>query len=181
MGLFNDENERVRKQKLKELEDKRLRFAESMQRGGFAPERMLLVSTERGGFVGFCRDGKGMCLIVGPDFGSDDDFALERYDALVTRREDFFQPAEGLGGAFGFGRKGAVGFHLIVDRGGVELAVPFIVNQNSAMICGKRNPLLSVKRRRGDANLVWDMQPMDKRLLEKAERELRAILEGEIR
>ena len=179
MALFQSENEIARKRRLKELEDKRLRFAKRMQQEGFAPERMLLLSTEKGGLAGLCRDRGQVCLIVGPDFGGEGEFVLERYDALPARREEFFQASEGLGGVFGLGKKGREGFYLIIERESGALSVPFIVHLNSAMLCDARNPLLSVKRRRGDANVVWYMQPMDKRVLKKADRMLREILEDQ--
>lgn len=182
MGLFHDSAEDLRKQRLKELEDKRLRFAQRMQQEGFAPAHMLLASTERGGVIGLCRDGEEICLIVGPDFGGDGDFCLERYDRLPARREDFFQASEGMGGILGFGKRGATGFYLIVDRGGIELSIPFITNINAASEYRlAKNPLLSPKRRRGDANIVWDMQPIDKRRLPDLERSIDKIFGNPVR
>ena len=44
MGLFsNNEAEALRKRNLKELEDKRVRFAERLKQEGFAPENCLFV------------------------------------------------------------------------------------------------------------------------------------------
>lgn len=167
MGLFSDPNEAVRKENLKKLEDKRLRFAETCAKDGFAPESMLLIATERGGLAGLCRDKSETCLIVGPDFGGEGEFVLERYDKLPARREEFFQAAEGMGGIFGFGKKGATGYYLIVDREDGELRIPVIANKGSVMECKAKNPLLSTKRRRGDANVVWDMRPIEKGMMKK--------------
>ena len=59
MGLFNDADEAKRRANLKAMEDRRLRFAERMQAEGFAPQKMILASKERGGVVGPCRvDGQ---------------------------------------------------------------------------------------------------------------------------
>lgn len=177
MGLFNDPGEAQRKQRLKSLEDARLAFAQQMQREGFAPEQMILTSTERGGLIGLSREGDSLCLAIGPDFGAEGSFTLERCPLSGVRREEFFEAPEGMGGFLGIGKKGAKGFYLIVDRGGVELSVPFIINRNSAAAFAlKRNPLLSLKRRRGDANVVWDLQPLDKNQLAKVERALNVLL-----
>lgn len=177
MGLFSDPNEAIRKENLKNMEDKRLRFAEKCAKEGFAPESMLLLASGRGGLTGLCRDKGKLCLIVGPDFGGEGEFVLEQYDKLTSRREEFFEAAEGMGGIFGFGKKGAAGFHLIVERrDGSELSIPVIANKGSFMECRAKNPLLSTKRRRGDANVVWDMRPIEKGMMKKLETTLNEIL-----
>ena len=177
MSLFNDPKELERKEKLRQLEDKRLRFAERLQRDGFAPERMIICSGERGGMYGLCRESGQVCLIVGPDFGGEGEFVLERYDHLPARWEDYFEKSEGMGGFLGLGKRGAVGFRLIVERQDGELAIPYVSGLNCAAVYPlKKNPLLSVRRRRGDANVVWDLPPVDKRSLRKMERMVREIL-----
>ena len=177
MSLFNDPKELERKEKLRQLEDKRLRFAEGLQRDGFAPEKMLICSGERGGLFGLCREGGRVCLILGPDFGGEGEFVLERFDRLPARMEDYFEKSEGMGGFMGLGKRGAVGFRLIVERRDGELAIPYVSGLNCAAVYPlKKNPLLSVRRRRGDANVVWDLPPVDKRSLRKMERMVREIL-----
>jgi len=79
MGLFSDPNEAKRKANLKDMEDKRLRFAEKCRDEGFAPERMLLVSSEKGGVIGLSRVGARIALVSGQDFGGEGDFVLEFY------------------------------------------------------------------------------------------------------
>lgn len=165
MGLFSNPAEEARKNNLKQMEDARLRFAQRMHSEGFRPERMLIVSTGRGGYAALCRHAGQVCLIVSPDFGAPGEFVLETYEILPARREDFYQPAEGLGGIFGFGKKPSVGFRLIISRPSGDFEIPFITNHSAASIYTAKNPLLSTTRRRGDANLVWDLQPMDRRLL----------------
>ncbi len=166
MGLFNDAAEVQRRANLKAMEDRRVRFAERMRAEGFAPEKMVLASTERGGVIAVCREGGKVCLILGPDFGGEGEFVLERYDALPARFESYLEESSGLGGLFGIGKKGAAGFVAIVDRGGVELSIPFVVNRNCALLCeGRKNPLLNPRRRRGDANVVWEFPPVEKRAL----------------
>ena len=177
MGLFNDPNEQKRRENLRILEDKRLAFAQRLQREGFAPETMALFSTERGGLIGLCRHQGRVGLIVGPDFGADGDFTLEQYDALPVRFEEYFEKSEGMGGIFGMGKRGAVGFYVIAQRPDGELAIPCVMNKNSAAVFSlKKNPLLSVRRRRGDAHVVWDLPPVEKRRLSEMERLVRGIL-----
>ena len=177
MSLFENPKEQERKEKLRQLEDKRLRFAQQMQRDGFAPETMLICSGERGGLFGLCREGGRVCLILGPDFGGEGEFVLERFDRLPARMEDYFEKSEGMGGFMGLGKRGAVGFRLIVERQDGELAIPYVSGLNCAAVYPlKKNPLLSVKRRRGDANVVWDLPPVDKRSLRMLERLVREIL-----
>ena len=59
MGLFSNKEEEVRrKRNLKELEDKRVRFAERLAAEGFRPEHCLFVQRD-GGFVAVARHGGG--------------------------------------------------------------------------------------------------------------------------
>ena len=162
--------EQQRRQRLKEMEDKRLAFAGEMARAGFAPERMLLLSTERGNLLGVCRDGGALCLIVGPELGAEDDFVLRRLEKPRVRREEVIEPATGLGGALGFGKRGGVGFTLILETPDGEWELPFIVRKSSCLICApKRNPLLVSRRRRGDSNPAWELKPIEKRDLDRIE------------
>ncbi len=164
MGLFNSAEEQERKAKLKKLEDKRVAFAQALAREGFAPERMLFAQTENGGFVALSRFEGKYCLIVSPGFGTDEDFVLERYDALKWRTQEVRVNSEGMGGIFGFGKKAEIGVEYIITRAdGSEVKMPFIGGRNCWLECKlSKNPLLKTQRRRGDANVVWDMQPLDK-------------------
>lgn len=179
MGFFSGPEEAARRRKLTDMEDKRLAFAGEMARIGFAPERMLLLSTERGNLLGICRDGGALCLIVGPELGAEDDFVLWRLEHSRVRREEVIEPATGLGGALGFGTKGAFGFVCTICADEGEFALPVVAHRGGALVCGKKNPLLSIKRRRGDANVVWDIPPIERRRLHEIERELRELLGGE--
>jgi len=175
MGLFNSAEEQERKAKLKKLEDKRVAFAQELARQVFAPEKMLFSQTENGGFVSLSRFQGQYCLIISPGFGTDEDFILERYDALNWRREEVFVKSEGMGGIFGFGKKAEIGAEYIITRAdGSEAKMPFVSGRNGWLECkASKNPLLKTQRRRGDANLVWDMQPLDntavKGVLDKVE------------
>lgn len=177
MSLFENPREQERKEKLRQLEDKRMRFAQQMQRDGFAPETMLICSGERGGLFGLCREGGQVCLIVGPDFGGEGEFTLERFDRLPARTEDYFEKSEGMGGFMGLGKKGQQGFRLIVERPDGEVAIPYVSGLNCAAVYPmKKNPLLDPRRRRGDANVVWDLPPVDRHRLRALERVVREIL-----
>lgn len=167
MGLFSDPNEAVRKENLRILEDKRVAFAARLRQMGFAPERMLFAQTANGGFVAISKFEGKHCLIISPGFGSDEDFVLERYETLTVRREEVHVPSEGLAGAFGFGKKGEIGVEFIITRAdGSEVSMPFIAGRNSFMECVlNKNPLLNPRRRRGNANLVWDMRPIEKKAI----------------
>lgn len=163
MSLFDSAEERLRKENLRLLEDKRLRFAQELDRAGFRPERMLFVSREDGSYVALARHEGRLALIVAPRFGQEGEFTLDLLDEPRHEREDFFEPGTGMNGAFGFGTKGARGFKLyITDSDGAQVLVPVIAGRNSWLeVSYRRNPLLRLKRRRGDANVVWDLQPIE--------------------
>ena len=176
MALFDSAQEKERRRKLKEAEDKRVRFAEALEKQGFAPARMVMVSTEKGALIGMSREGGKLCLVLGPEFGSEAEFVLERCDPFEYRIEEHYVPGEGMGGIFGFGKKAEGGFVVHIVRGGEEIEIPFIVNRNSGTVCGRKNPLLSTKRRRGDANIVWDIPPFDRASVLKVRAAVEEIL-----
>ena len=164
MGLFDSAEEQARKAGLKKLEDKRVAFARLLARQGLAPERMLFAQTENGGFVALSRYEGKYCLIISPGFGTDEDFIFERYDALQWRTQEVRVGSEGMGGIFGFGKKAEIGVEYIITRAdGSEVKMPFVGGRNCWLECKlAKNPLLRTQRRRGDANVVWDMQPLDR-------------------
>ena len=163
MGLFDNAAEQERKANLKKLEDKRLAFAQELEKQGFAPERMLFAQSANGSFVSVCRDKGQYVVIVGPGFGTDEEYRMERMDALVARREDVHVKSEGMGGIFGFGKKAEIGVEYFIRLSdGSEVSMPFVGGRSGWMEKErKKNPLLSTKRRKGDANLSWDMTPLD--------------------
>jgi len=172
--LYND-NEKIRKERLKSLEDRRLAFAEKLDQQGFKPEKMLFCSAENGSFAALARAGRKYAVVTSPVFNEDGgDFALYLMDEINYRREDLFIKAEGMGGIFGFGKKGAVGFGIVVtlpDES--EVTLEFMAGRNSYLETNlKKNPLLSLKRRRGDANIMWDMTPIERSHLSKIETSL---------
>ena len=171
MPLFDSSAEKLRKENLKSLEDRRLHFAEELQQRGFKPEKMLFCSTEGGQFVALARfDGK-IAVVVSPIFGQEGDFLLECPDELQWEREDVFEKGSGLNGAFGFGKKGAKGFILHIHLSDGSVANLYVVAGRTSYLETdyKRNPLLKTKRRRGDANIIWDLSPIEAGHLDKIE------------
>lgn len=170
MGLFDNPAEQERKAKLKAMEDKRVAFAQKLAKEGFAPEKMLFAQTENGGFVALCRPDNRYCLIVSPGFGTDEDFQMEYFDAMNARAETVFIPSEGLGGIFGMGKKGQRGVEYFITRAdGSEVKMPFVGGRTAWLECKlAKNPLLKTQRRRGDANVVWDLQPLDNGSVDQA-------------
>ena len=169
MGLFDSPEEQQRKEKLRKLEDKRVAFSRQLAAQGFAPEKMLFAQNENGGFTALARFKGQYWLVVSPGFGTDEDYALEHYDALNWRVEDIHVKSEGMGGIFGFGKKAQIGREYVITRqDGSEARMPFVCGRNSWMeVSLPKNPLLKTQRRRGDANLVWDMTPLDRTSVER--------------
>lgn len=170
MPLFDTEGEARRKANLKSLEDKRLRFAQEMEAKGFRPDKMLFCSTEDGMFVGVARWQDGVALVIGPRFGSDEDFRYEFHDHVDFEKEEIYEKGTGLNGMFGFGRKGASGYvyHITLHDGTVA-PLCAVHGRTSWLECDyKRNGLLKTKRRRGDANFIWDFIPFEREQSRKA-------------
>ena len=174
MPLFDQNAEKQRKENLKKLEDQRVRFAEKLEKMNFAPERMLFCSSEKGSFVALSRVNGKYAVIVAPAFGADDDFILDIQDSLQIEREDVYEKGTGLNGAFGFGTKGAKGFNLHITLTSGEVAKMEIVAGRTSWleVPLKKNPLLKTKRRRGDANVIWDLMPIEPGSLVKIENAL---------
>ena len=172
MSLFSSDSEKQRRENLKRMEDGRLRLAEDLDRQGLRPERMLLCSREDGSFVAMARHGGKFLLIESPRFGQEEDFTVDIQDAVPAyEREEVFEKGEGLNGAFGFGKKGCSGFNLhIITSGGLRACVPVVSSRNSWLeVPHRKNPLLSRKRRRGNANVAWDLAPILRNDVEKIE------------
>ena len=169
MGLFDSAEEQVRKANLKNLEDKRVAFAQRLAQQGFAPEKMLFAQNDNGGFTALCRFNGKYWLIISPGFGTEDDFILESYDALNWRVEAVHIKSEGMGGIFGFGKKAEIGSdYVILRHDGSEARMPFVCGRGNWLEAPlAKNPLLKTQRRRGDANIVWDMKPLDRTMVER--------------
>lgn len=174
MPLFDNNAEKQRKENLRLLEDRRVLFAAKLEKMNFKPERMLFCSCEDGSFTALARHNGKYAVVVGPAFGSDNDFIIDVQDALQAEREDVFEKGTGLNGAFGFGTKGAKGFNLFFTLSDGSVAkMPVVAGRTSWLECPlKKNPLIKTKRRRGDANLIWDLMPIEPGVLSKIENAL---------
>lgn len=163
MGLFSDPGDAERREKLKQLEDKRLAFAQLLANKGFKPETMLFAQTQNGGFTALANFGGKQWLIVSPGLGTDEDFRLEIQPRFDVRKEEVLVKSEGMGGMLGFGKKGERGVDYVFTLpDGGEAHMPFVFGRSCwAEYALKKNPLLGLKRRRGNANVVWDLSPVD--------------------
>jgi len=163
MPLFDTEGEKLRKLNLKILEDKRVRFAEELDKKGFKPEKMLFCANETGSFVALARFDGMYAVVTSPTFGQEGEFKLEMMKELKYRKEEVFQKGTGLNGMFGFGRKGAKGMNIIIEMpDGSEEVLCCVAGRTSYLETNlKKNPLLQTKRRRGDANIIWDFAPFE--------------------
>ena len=183
MGLFgNNEAEAARKRNLKELEDKRVRFAEALAQRGFQPEHCLFVQRD-GGFVAVARQGGELFLLTGPAPGAEEDFTFRAAGRARAYTEDVFIKSEGLGGILGFGKKGGVGFKLVVvPEEGEPLEMELVSGLGTFFEVRPdrrvKNVLLNVKRRRGNANVVWDFQPIEREMLEGIQERWLKIING---
>ena len=176
MAIFNNEEEQTRRENLKYLEDRRVALAERFEKEGFKPERMFFCANTSGSFAALARENNRWTVIVSPAFGDvEGDFRVYRMDELNYDKEEVIIKGEGLNGMFGFGKKPAHGFNLDVQLpdGGVA-RFEVVGNRTTAMVVTKYkdNPLLKTKRRRGDANVVWDFMPIDPGRMEKLGKEL---------
>ena len=163
MGLFDSAEEQARKANLKKMEDKRVAFAQALDRQGFKPDEMLFASTPNGGYAAICVYQGKRWLIVSPGFGTDEDFTIEAAEHLNARAEPVSVKAEGMGGMFGFGKRSEEGVEYVVTRAdGTEVRVPFVYGRTSwNEFSLKKNPLLDTRRRKGNANVAWELKPID--------------------
>ena len=173
MGLFSTPQDKARKANLTALEDKRLRFLKDVQDFG----EMLLTITERGSLRGLGLVNQKPCAIIAPELGSEEEYQLIPLTGCTYRKEPFFEAGTGLGGAFGLGQKGGVGFTLILETEQGEWELPYIYHKSSCMICApKKNPMLSGKRKKGDANPAWELPPIERKDLNEIEKWLDAFM-----
>ena len=83
----------------------------------------------------------------------------------------------------GFGKKGGVGFKLvIVPEEGEPLEMELISGLGTYLEIRPekraKNALLSVKRRRGNANIVWDFLPIERNALQPLQQRWLGIING---
>ena len=183
-GSFgNNEAEAARKRNLKELEDKRVRFAEALAQRGFQPEHCLFV--QRDGRL--CRRGAPGRRAVFAHRArprAEEDFTFRAAGRARAYTEDVFIKSEGLGGILGFGKKGGVGFKLVVvPEEGEPLEMELISGLGTYLEIRPekkvKNALLGVKRRRGNANFVWDFMPIEREAVNDLQSRWLAMINGE--
>lgn len=168
MGLFNNPKEQQRLLNLQQLEDKRLIFARELKQRGINIDRALLVQTG-GGFKGIGMHKSDVYLLEGPAPGEDADFKIDVITGMPIRFEPFVIPSEGGGGLLGFGKKGGHGYLMCIGNpDGTEQQIHMV----SALQCiyeeqEQELTLLSEKRRKGNANFVWDFTPIQNKQLDK--------------
>ncbi len=166
MGLFSSPEEDARKNNLKKLEDKRLRFLSGIQ----SPGEMLLTITDRGSLRALGTIDGAPFAIIAPELSSEEEYRCVPLADCAYRKEPFFEPSTGLGGAFGFGKKGGVGFTIVLETPQGEWEFPYVFKKSSCLICApKKNPMLTPKRRKGDANPAWELPPIDRSGLKRIE------------
>jgi hypothetical protein len=155
--LGGNEKEKERKANLKELEDKRIAFAEAHR--DLKMDSALLVQFG-GGFKGVGIGPGGIYLLTGPGPGDDEDFILERFDRCKARLKDEKIASEGAAGILGFGKKGGLGYTLSIELPDKGFELTFVSGYNFLLEVtpAKKNPLFDTKRRPGNANIVWDMR-----------------------
>ncbi|MEG1812924.1 MAG: hypothetical protein RR337_06470 [Clostridia bacterium] len=162
MGLFDSADEKRRKENLRILEDKRMAFAQKAKAAGLVSEKALYGQTG-GGFHGIVVSGGQYTYVTGPAPGEDADFTMAKYPSVKVALEDVHIASEGMGGMLGFGKKGGLGFKLLLTfPDGSEGVIDVIAGQN----CVYENergvdPLFDIKRRRGGSNFVWEFRPIE--------------------
>ena len=169
MGLFSDPGENERLEKLKKLEDKREALARALDQQGFKPETMLFAQTANGGFAAVANFQGKQWLILSPGLGTEDEFIVESAERFPVRKEEVLVKSEGMGGMLGFGKKGEHGVEYVVTlKDGTEARVPFVFGRSCwGEFNLRKNPLLHTKRRRKDANVVWELKPIDNAEIKK--------------
>lgn len=157
--LFGNKENIQRKQNLKDLEKKRLVFAEESRQKDLIPERALFVQKD-GGFVGI-----GICKgrlyeLTGPAPGADTDFGIcELHDYTVQISDSYIKPS-GFGGYFGFGEKGGKGKKIIISMPDHQITLEIIPSITLVLdVEAKNNTLFSLKERK-NSNFAWNMLPV---------------------
>ncbi len=158
MFLFHgNSREKARIAALADLEEKRLAFAGEVRTLGL--NRTLLVE-HAGGFIGVAKgDGGRIYAVSGPAPGSEDDFSLRPLINCRARVETRYEEPEGAGGYMGLGKKGGEVFRLVFsDAEGSSLLLE-IMPDVTCFLFSPGCPLADGRRRRNNANIVWDFRP----------------------
>ena len=149
-----------------------MRFAAEMEERGFRPDFSMYAQNETGGFTGISVvDGK-LWLTFGPGPSElEKDFYIEplNLDECRIRIKEIYRAPVGMGGVLGFGTKGYKGYDILIARTGRDVfKISLYAGYTSCLETPyNKNSLLKTKRRRGNANFVWDFKPLGKDTLEK--------------
>ena len=177
MAFFDNASEKLRKQNLKTLEDKRIAFAKRVNGMNLTPDFMLY-SQNGGGFTGMGMSGKKYIYITGPAPAEEADFSIMAYDHVDIQTREILIESEGMGGMFGFGKKGGVGYVITLSfPDGMTGELSVVSNQNCILEAARgKDSLFDEKRRHGNSNFVWEFRPLeDKRINAIVERFLKAM------
>jgi len=177
MGIFAPSNDAERKDNLKILEDKRVAFAKEFNKTGYKPIYTLYVQYE-GGFRGISKLENGFLVLFGPGPGSDEDFSFQFTPTLRAEFAEKVKRPEGMRGLLGYGKRGAYGYDMTLTLPD-ESTVVFDIMTGYTLYLKTgyaKDPLFKETRRRGNANIVWDFAPLDRKPLEK----LRETLDKDI-
>jgi len=153
-------DEKSRKDALADLEERRVKFIESVKNAGIAPEKSLYIQRE-GGFWGFCvmRDKKYLIYGAGP--AEDKDFYIEDISDASIIIEDIYTPSKGLGGVLGFGTRGGSGVCFTITRAdGTSLEVPLLGALGAALDIDGGGRFFDTKINRRTPNFAWNLEPV---------------------
>lgn len=163
MGIYDNISEKQRKDSLALLEDKRVAFAKKLADMGLTPGRALYVQCG-GGFHGVVLSSRGILYLTGPGpMEQEDDFTVSVHNGVELSYEEVHIASQGLGGIFGFGKKGGVGFKLTLSfPDGSTGELELVSGQHTFMEVHKgKDPVFDQKRRRGFSNVVWEFKPLE--------------------
>ncbi|MHB8062621.1 MAG: hypothetical protein ACYDG2_08315 [Ruminiclostridium sp.] len=156
--LFNYAALRLRKQQLKDLEQKRVKFAMDMKAQGVIPDRVLYVQ-KNGGFTGIGIDKTTLYVLTGPAPDDEAPFGIQAYKNFNAYMEEIYVEEDGLGGMFGFGKKGGNGWRFIVSLPNDQIILEIIPNMTNILdVLAIDNRLFFIKEKQ-NYNFVFDMIP----------------------
>ena len=162
MALFDTGVEKQRKENLKVLEEKRVAFAERLNKMGFQSDQSLYSQMD-GGFCGVVISKDQFLYITGPGPGDTADFSVKAYPALSMQIEDVLIPSEGMGGILGMGKRGGIGYNVtLIFPDGESGEFGFVSGRNYYFEHDHgKDPLFDTRKRRGNANFVWEFSAIE--------------------
>ncbi len=146
--------------------DARDRLAAELTQGKNLPERTLYIRRNDGGTLAFGLLPKGRGLLLIDWSGAA--YETQVFQNPVLRLDPYEQKADGFGGMFGFGEKGACGWMLrLIDGGAVQAEIPVLPNITAvADLLAKEDRFLSGKRKPREIPL-WQPRPEEGAFLER--------------